>query len=116
MPHTQTLDRDKVWRDFKDVVNMTPSELETWLGTDESRSAGWTASGEGETVGHNSGRRIVEIKGKSKASLTDDDYHHMQKVVGYVNRHMAQGGPERDKENSRWRHSLMNWGHDPMKE
>ena len=39
----------------------------------------------------------------------------MAKVTGYVHRHLAQGGPEDDKENSVWRYSLMNWGHDPMK-
>ena len=39
----------------------------------------------------------------------------MHKVVGYIHRHMAQGGPADDKEHSRWRFSLMNWGHDPLK-
>ena len=39
----------------------------------------------------------------------------MNKVVGYVHRHLAQGGPKEDVEHSRWRHSLMNWGHDPLK-
>ena len=61
-------------------------------------------------------RRIVEIKRKKKADLTDDDYAHMKKVVAYVRRHTAQGGPAKDKEHSDWRYSLMNWGHDPMKE
>jgi len=34
-------------------------------------------------------------------------------VVGYVHRHMAQR-PSGDIEGSRWRKSLMNWGHDPL--
>ncbi len=38
----------------------------------------------------------------------------MRKVVGYVHRHLAQGGPQKDKEHSPWRYSLMNWGHDPL--
>jgi hypothetical protein len=38
----------------------------------------------------------------------------MRKVIGYVRRHCAQG-PAGDKEHSRWRYSLMNWGHDPLK-
>ena len=49
--------------------------------------------------------------------VTDDDYAHMRKVVGYVHRHLKQGGPK-DKEaveHSPWRLSLMNWGHDPLK-
>jgi len=39
----------------------------------------------------------------------------MRKVVGYTRRHLAQGGPDGDEEHSRWRYSLMNWGHDPLK-
>ena len=39
----------------------------------------------------------------------------MRRVIGYVHRHMAQGGPADDKAHSRWRYSLMNWGHDPSK-
>ena len=64
--------------------------------------------GGGESVGHESGRRIVAIKRKRKDDLTDDDLAHMRKVVGYVRRHLAQGGPSTDEEHSRWRYSLMN--------
>ena len=40
---------------------MTPAELEKWLATGESRAVGVT-HGEGtESVGHHSGRRIVEL-------------------------------------------------------
>jgi hypothetical protein len=39
----------------------------------------------------------------------------MRKVVGYVHRHLAQGGPARDQGHSRWRYSLMTCGHDPSK-
>lgn len=108
-------ERKQVWDAFRQAVNMTPAALETWLGTEGSRSVGWTHDGESEAVGHAEGRRIVEIKRRRKSDLTDDDYRHMRKVVGYVHRHMAQGGPRDDKEHSRWRYSLMNWGHDPLK-
>jgi hypothetical protein len=100
--------------EFDDVVNMTPSELERWLETDESKEVGWKDGG-GESVGHASGRRIVEIKRTRKADRTDEDREHMAKVVGYVHRHLAQGGPKQDVEHSKWRYSLMNWGHDPLK-
>jgi len=101
--------------EFDDVVNMTPSELESWLETEESQAVGFKDSGGGESVGHASGRRIVEIKRTKKADLTEDDRAHMAKVVAYVHRHLAQGGPQDDVEHSRWRYSLMNWGHDPLK-
>lgn len=108
-------DHTATWRAFEDAVNMTPAELERFLETEESRKVGWTDDGEGESVGHRSGRRIVAIKRTKKAELSDDDYAHMRKVVGYVHRHLAQGGPKDDVEHSRWRYSLMNWGHDPLK-
>ena len=105
--------KDEVYSDFTDCVNMQPKELEEWLETEESKSVGDSDSG--ESTGHKSGRRIVEIKRTKKDDLTDSQYEHMQKVVGYVHRHKAQG-PDGDVENSDWRYSLMNWGHDPLKD
>ena len=103
--------KDEVYSDFYDCVNMQPKELEKWLETDESKSVG--DSDGSESTGHKSGRRIVEIKNTKKADLTDSQYEHMQKVVGYIHRHLAQK-PSGDIEDSDWRYSLMNWGHDPL--
>lgn len=100
--------------DFRAAVNMAPKELEDWLATEESQSVGSSPDG-GEAVGHAMGRRIVELRRTRQADLGEDDYRDMRKVVGYVHRHMAQGGPREDAEHSRWRYSLMNWGHDPLK-
>ncbi len=111
--HTED-DRKAIRKDFDEAVNMTPSELEDWLETKDSQSVGDTG-GDGESTGHKSGRRIVEIKRKKVADLTDDDHDWMAKVTGYVHRHKAQGGPKEDKDHSKWRYSLMNWGHDPLK-
>ncbi|MER7720543.1 DUF3140 domain-containing protein [Streptomyces flaveolus] len=105
-------ERKETWDDFREVVNMTPAELEKWLATDASRDAGQHKDG-GESTGHASGRRIVDIARARKSDLTDDDYAHMRKVVGYVRRHLAQR-PSGDVHDTRWRHSLMNWGHDPL--
>ena len=99
---------------FFDAVNMTPAALKKWLATDASRSVGITHEGEHESVGHQSGNHIVAILQKKRSELDDADRAHMAKVVGYVNRHMKQG-PKQDVEHSRWRYSLMNWGHDPLK-
>lgn len=110
------LDREQIWKDFRDAVDMTPGELETWLATDESKSVGWSEKDGGESVGHHSGRRIIAIRAKKKSDLDDDDYRHMRKVVGYIHRHLKQGGPAHDKAHSPWRYSLKNWGHDPEKD
>ena len=106
-------DRQQVIEEFDEAVNMTRKELEEWLNTDESKSVGQSDGG-GESKGHESGRRIVEILQKSKSDYADEDVEHMKRVVGYVKRHLGQG-PKGDVEDSKWRYSLMNWGHDPLK-
>jgi len=95
---------------------MTAAELRDWLHTDESRSVGWKGADgrRRESVGHASGRRIVELLAKPAVQLTEEDYAHMRKVVGFVRRHRAQEPANRVT--SRWRYSLMNWGHDPLKD
>ena len=103
----------EVWDEWKDAVNMAPQELEDFLASDESRAVGAKEDG-GESVGHRSGRRIVQILRTRKDELTEADAAHMRKVVGYVHRHLAQR-PSGDVTDSPWRHSLMNWGHDPEK-
>ena len=107
------LDRARIAADFAETVNMSAAEIGEWLETSESRQVGWKPDG-GESVGHASGRRIVRILRKPKDELTDDDFAHMRKVVGYVRRHRAQ--QPANIFTSRWRYSLMNWGHDPVKE
>jgi len=51
---------------------------------------------------------------ESWVELTTDDYKHMRRVVGYVHRHVAQR-PRSDVTRTRWRYSLLNWGHDPLR-
>lgn len=108
------IDPGKVRREFGQAVNMTAGELKDWLKTEESRKVGFKPEGASESVGHASGRRIITLLGKKVAELSDDDYAHMRKVVGYVRRHSAQR--PQNIYTSRWRYSLMNWGHDPTKE
>jgi hypothetical protein len=107
-------DPDTIRREFGEAVNMTAGELEKWLATDESQSVGQKGGGSGESTGHESGRRIVELLRTKKDDLTDDDLAHMRTVHGYVQRHLAQGPSKSDVETSKWRYSLRNGGHDPL--
>jgi len=104
---------EQVIEEFDEIVNMTRKELEEWLQTDESKSVGQSDGG-GESKGHESGRKIVEILDKNKSHYTDDEINHMRRVVSYVHRHQSQK-PSGDVEDSNWRYSLLNWGHDPLK-
>ncbi len=106
-------DNDTTWSEFRHTVNMTAAELEKWLDTAESKKVGQKSSSK-ESTGHASGRHIVAILKANKNDLTDGDYAHMRKVVGYAKRHLAQR-PSGDLRDSAWRYSLMNWGHDPTK-
>lgn len=116
-------DHAEIWEEWQSAVNMTPSALKTWLDTEESKEVGDTKSGAkssgktggGESTGHKSGQRIIEIKGKKKDELSESDWAHMAKVVGYVNRHLKQR-PSGDIANTHWAYSLKNWGHDPTKD
>ena len=106
-------DRQQTIDEFGEALNMTRKELEDWLQTDESNSVGQSDGG-GESKGHESGRKIVELLEKNKSDYTDEDVEHMRRVNAYVKRHLGQG-PKGDVEDSKWRYSLMNWGHDPLK-
>ncbi|KAI0601757.1 hypothetical protein F4775DRAFT_604650 [Biscogniauxia sp. FL1348] len=125
-------DAQTVIEEFNNLVNMSASELDAWLKEDSSRSAGWSKNNHddnhnhnhnnrsGETIGHESGRQIVEILTKNPSrdpgGYGDDDVDHMRRVVAYCKRHLAQekGTAQRDPE-SRGARSLKNWGHDPAK-
>ena len=111
-------EHEATYKEFKEVVNMTAAALDKFLESDASGSVGQKKGGASEATGHQEGRRIVEMLNKKKADLTDEDYAHMKKVVGYVHRHLKQGGPKDEAEvkDSPWRLSLMNWGHDPLKD
>ena len=107
-------DDQDVEKQFADAVNMGATELKNWLETDESKSVGAGGKGE-ESTGHESGRRIVEILEKKKSDRDDEDEAQMKRTVAYVHRHLAQKPTKESIEDSKWRYSLMNWGHDPLK-
>ncbi|OCF71592.1 hypothetical protein I204_07651 [Kwoniella mangroviensis CBS 8886] len=115
-----------VVNDFNEIVNMTADELETFLKTEGSESTGYQKDdGSGESIGHESGRKIVDIlkrnPDKDPSKYTEEDKEHMRRVVSYCKRHLAQEGklketktPE-ELEKTKSTRSLKNWGHDPMK-
>jgi hypothetical protein len=109
-------DRTSIVRAFGAAVNLTGDELAEWLASPESRAVGWKGpDGQAaESVGHASGRRILAILRTPAGEWSDDDYAHMRKTIGFIHRHRAQRPA--NILTSRWRYSLMNWGHDPLKE
>ncbi|KIW65221.1 hypothetical protein PV04_07499 [Phialophora macrospora] len=107
-------------RDFNSTVNMTADELEQWLRESGSQESGWSKDdGSGESIGHESGRKIVEILKKNPqkdpSKYDDEDVAHMRKVAAYNKRHLAQEEKAKQDTNSNSYKSLKNWGHDAQK-
>ncbi|CAK4031972.1 Hypothetical predicted protein [Lecanosticta acicola] len=113
-------DDETVIQEFNELINMSADELQDWLGREESTGAGWDKDdGSGETIGHDSGRKIVAILQKNPkkdpSQYDEEDIPHMRKVVAYNKRHLAQEGKAKQDPNSKSAKSLKNWGHDPQK-
>ncbi|EIW70054.1 hypothetical protein TREMEDRAFT_61817 [Tremella mesenterica DSM 1558] len=104
---------------------MTADELDAFLKTEGSQTTGFTQEGSSESIGHESGRKIVDIlrrnPSKSEDKYTEEDIEHMRKVVSYCKRHLAQEGKMKETkspeelEKTKSTRSLKNWGHDPLK-
>jgi hypothetical protein len=112
--HMHPDDAEALRKAFHQSVNMSPRELSAWLETSQSRAVGMVRRGERESVGRQSARRILQILDTPADDLTEADHAHMKRVIGFCRRHLAQR-PRGDVADTRWRWSLMNWGHDPLK-
>ena len=106
------LDPGQIAARFAALVNMDADELEDWLGTEQSRSVGQRTA-DGDSIGRASGRQIVRILRTPELQRSEADYAQMRRTVGFIRRHLAQ--EPANILTSRWRWSLMNWGHDPLK-
>jgi len=110
--HLSPDEEAEIRSEFHRLTNLSQAELRAWLATAQSRKVGMVRKGETESVGRQSARKILAIRDAAIGDLTEADYRHMRKVIGYCRRHLAQR-PWGDVTDTRWRWSLMNWGHDP---
>ena len=102
---------DELWQEFHTVVNMTSRELEDWLRT---RSADEDDEALPDQAGTPTGRHVVQILGKRRVDLTEDDARVMRRVVDRV-REQRRDDLEPTAGDAAWRHKLMSLGHDPLK-
>jgi hypothetical protein len=102
---------DELWQEFHTVVNMTSRELEDWLRT---RSADEDDEALPDQAGTPTGRHVVQILGKRRVDLTEDDARVMRRVVERV-RAQRRDDLEPTAGDAAWRHRLMSLGHDPLK-
>ncbi|GAB3587755.1 DUF3140 domain-containing protein [Amycolatopsis endophytica] len=108
---TQSHVDEALWDEFHRVVNMSSKELGEWL---RVRSAGTDSEELPDQSGTKTGRQVLEILGKRRGDLTEDDERVMRKVVDRVHAQRRDDlEPTAGQEN--WRHRLMSIGHDPLK-
>ncbi|RBM10754.1 DUF3140 domain-containing protein [Streptomyces sp. PT12] len=105
-------DLDDLWNEFQAVVNMTSRELNDWLMT---LSAGEDSEELPDQAGTRTGRGVLEILGKRRRDLTDDDIDVMREVVGIVTAERGTDDLDPSPGPADWRHRLMTVGHDPLK-
>ncbi|MET9429056.1 MULTISPECIES: DUF3140 domain-containing protein [unclassified Streptomyces] len=101
----------ELWDEFHTVVNMTSRELQEWLNVE---SAGEETEVVPDQSGKAMGRRVLQILGKRRTDLTEDDVEVMRRVCEIVG---SQRGPDMEPTagGEGWRHGLMDIGHDPLK-
>jgi hypothetical protein len=102
---------DELWQEFHQVVNMTSRELADWLRT---AAAGEDSETVPDQAGTPTGRQVLQVLGKRRGDLTEEDQQVMRTVVDRV-RAERREDLEPVAGQADWRHRLMSLGHDPLK-
>lgn len=84
-------EKQAAYEAFRDLVDLTPTELEARLEEPASKRVGHEKDTPKASTGHRSGRRIVGLERTKRADLSDDDDAHMRKVVNYIKRTPGRG-------------------------
>ena len=103
------LEGEELWQRFHDAVNMTSRELVDWLGVQLELDQARPGPSEPAPLG----LAVVEILGKRKTDLTDDDMAAMHHVVEIVESETSGLSKDEIVADDRRRHRLMTVGHDP---
>ena len=82
--------KEQIWEEWMELMNMAPAELDHWLGFEESRSVGDDRRRVDRAPVRMTDRRVGPQEGGGPVSY---DRVPLRRVVGYIKRHVAQGGP-----------------------
>lgn len=116
----------EVWEEWRELVNMTPAELRSFLETDDGKEAGLSrseAASQGIKSGQESARWILKMKPKGKSfaqaerEWTPKMWSWARRQNAFIKRMSAMRGPLWDKRGfaTRKHTALLVWGHDPLK-
>jgi hypothetical protein len=102
-----------LWQDFHSRVNMSSEQLRTWLLTQGSGERAFSEDPDLDLP--EPGRQILAVLRKRKVDLTRADIEAMREAVERIDR-LAQDRPPGGADDDRWRHALLDLGHDPLLE
>ncbi|GAA1479144.1 DUF3140 domain-containing protein [Nocardioides aestuarii] len=103
---------DELWQEFHDAVNMSSRELADWL---RERGAGIDTEEVPDRAGPAVGRQVLDILGRRRVDVTRADAIVMAGVVQRVHDQRGADAVPRAGD-AAWRHSLMDFGHDPLRD
>lgn len=115
-----TEEQKQLYKDWKKLVNMSPSELKKFLDSDEGKVAGLSkeeASKLNISRGRDSAKAILRMKEKSVDSWNETDWTWARKQVNFIKRMSGNPGKLFDDKGRKTRKylSLLVWGHNPKK-
>jgi hypothetical protein len=113
-------DNDELYKKWKQLVNMTSSELEKFYDSEQGKKAGLSkekADDLGISYGRESARWIMKMKDTPKSEWTSEMWKWAGKQVAFISRMKGNSGPLVDDngEKTRKHTSLLIWGHNPAK-
>lgn len=117
---------ERVWRDWRKLVNMSPSELQKFMDSPGGRAAGLSrsaAKAQGIKSGRESASWILKMQpgGRSFSSATKNwtpaMWRWARRQVAFIKRMRGASGAlwDKDGEPTRKHLALLIWGHDPTK-
>lgn len=116
-----------LYKRWKKLVNMSPSELEKFIDSEDGKKAGFSREeaaeyrkkNKGSTLGsgRDSARAILRMKDKSVEDWTTLDWKWCKRQVSFISRTTGQPGPLYDDKGRKTRKhlALLIWGHNPEK-
>ncbi|WP_203454230.1 DUF3140 domain-containing protein [Jiangella aurantiaca] len=102
---------EEIWDRFHQVVNMTSRELTDWVGVQPELDGPLP----GDEPAAPLGTAVIEILGKRRVDLTDEDLDAMARVIEVVESETDGLTQDEILADERRRHRLMTVGHDPYR-
>jgi hypothetical protein len=105
---------DRLWDEFHLLVTMSPEELRRWLLADAAGDEAFPARRDQGISPE--GTEVLRVLDRRKHDLTGEDLAVMRRTVDRILDLLSVRAALGGSGDERWRHDLMDLGHDPFKD